>query len=49
MTYITLLRGGMTRPVSQPAKVTPFAGGNEGTSAKAPQATFANQVTMLGS
>jgi hypothetical protein len=31
----------LTRPMRQLAKVAPFASGNEGTSAKALQATFA--------
>jgi hypothetical protein len=35
--------GGMTRQPTQLAKVTPFASGNEGTSEKAPKATFSNE------
>jgi hypothetical protein len=45
----TVRWGGLTRPTRQPAKgetraSNPFAGGNEGTSEKAPQATFSYEL-----
>jgi hypothetical protein len=43
-----VLQGGLTRQTTQPDKVAPLSGGDEGTSAKAPQAAFGNRLTAAG-